>query len=78
MNEENKAAPCRTCKFKEFFNKIHTPTEKILLAASAVLVGAAAGYILSPVKGGINIEISVGSHNGCGNEIENRIQNPKK
>lgn len=42
MNEENKAAPCRTCKFKEFFNKIHTPTEKILLVASAVLVGAAA------------------------------------
>lgn len=72
MNEEMKTTDCKPCKVKEFFNKFQTPTEKMLLACSAVLIGAAAGYALSTVKGGINIDISIGSHNGCNNEISKR------
>ncbi len=56
-----------TCKLKRFLQKEHTPAEKAMLVSAAALVGAAAGIILFSASGGINIEISIGSHNGCHN-----------
>lgn len=56
-----------TCRLKKFLQKEHTPAEKAMLVSVAALVGAAAGIILFSASGGINIEISIGSHNGCHN-----------
>ncbi len=56
-----------TCRLKKFLQKEHTPAEKAMLVSAAALVGAAAGIILFSASGGINIEISIGSHNGCHN-----------
>ncbi|MCI5689107.1 hypothetical protein AALA24_04915 [Anaerovoracaceae bacterium 42-11] len=56
-----------TCRLKKFLQKEHTPAEKAILVSAAALVGAAAGIILFSASGGINIEISIGSHNGCHN-----------
>lgn len=56
-----------TCRLKKFLLKEHTPAEKAMLVSAAALVGAAAGIILFSASGGINIEISIGSHNGCHN-----------
>ena len=54
-----------TCRLKRFLQKEHTPAEKAMLVSAAALIGAAAGIISA--SGGINIEISIGSHNGCHN-----------
>ena len=56
-----------TCRLKRFLQKEHTPAEKAMLVSAAALIGAAAGIILVSASGGINIEISIGSHNGCHN-----------
>lgn len=56
-----------TCRLKRFLQKEHTPAEKAMLVSAAALIGAAAGLILFSASGGINIEISIGSHNGCHN-----------
>ncbi|WP_251615525.1 hypothetical protein [Senimuribacter intestinalis] len=56
-----------TCRLKRFLQKEHTPAEKAMLVSAAALIGAAAGIILFSASGGINIEISIGSHNGCHN-----------
>ena len=56
-----------TCRLKKFLQKEHTPAERAMLVSAAALVGAAAGIILFSASGGINIEISIGSHNGCHN-----------
>ncbi|MGC2872854.1 hypothetical protein ACDL92_06185 [Ihubacter sp. mB4P-1] len=64
MSEEK---ACRTCRLKAFFEKEHTASEKAGMVAAALLVGLAAGILLSPVRNGIHIEASVGSHNGCNN-----------
>ncbi len=76
--ETNAAQPkeckAKTCRLKQFLQKEHTPAEKGLLIGAAALAGAAAGILLFTVSGGINIEISIGSHNGChntGNGCEN-------
>ena len=63
-----------TCRLKRFLQKEHTPAEKAMLVSAAALIGAAAGIILFSASGGINIEISIGSHNGChttGNGCDN-------
>ncbi|MCI9477364.1 hypothetical protein AALA22_10330 [Anaerovoracaceae bacterium 41-7] len=56
-----------TCRLKRFLQKEHTPAEKAMLVSAAALIGAATGIILFSASGGINIEISIGSHNGCHN-----------
>ena len=56
-----------TCRLKRFLQKEHTPAEKAMLVSAAALIGAAEGIILFSASGGINIEISIGSHNGCHN-----------
>ena len=56
-----------TCRLKRFLQKEHTPAEKAMLGSAAALIGAAAGISLFSASGGINIEISIGSHNGCHN-----------
>lgn len=60
--EENNIEVKKTCRIRRFFEREHTPVEKGLMIAAGFAAGLAAGLLLSPVKGGI--EISVGSHNG--------------
>lgn len=55
----------KPCKIKSFLERKHTPAEKALMISAGVLAGIAIGVVLSPIKGGI--EVSIGSHNGCGN-----------
>lgn len=59
------ASECKPCKIKEFLQRPHTSLEKALMISAGVLAGVAIGFALSPIKGGI--EVSIGSHNGCGN-----------
>lgn len=66
MNEETKvSAECRPCKIKAFFEREHTPLEKGMMVAAGVVTGIVIGLAISQVQGGI--EVSIGSHNGCGN-----------
>lgn len=64
--EKEKA--CKPCRIKEFFNRDHTPAEKGVMVATALLTGVAVGLLLAPVTSGIHLELSIGSHNGCYNE----------
>ena len=45
----------------------HTPIEKGLMVAAGLMTGIVIGMVISPVRGGIGLEVSLGSHNGCGN-----------
>ncbi|WP_419026046.1 hypothetical protein [Emergencia sp.] len=65
--DTNTAAACKPCKIKEFFNRQHTPIEKGLMVAAGLMTGIVIGMVISPVRGGIGLEVSLGSHNGCGN-----------
>ncbi len=68
MCEDTKqAAACKPCKIKEFFNRQHTPAEKGLMVTVGVMAGIVIGMVISPIRGGIGLELSLGSHNGCGN-----------
>lgn len=58
----------RPCRIKAFFQREHTPAEKGAMVAAALMTGVAVGMLLAPVSGGIHLELSLGSHNGCYNE----------
>lgn len=66
-DQEKKVTDCGGCRIREFFQREHTPAEKVVMVAAALAAGFAAGMLLSPVKNGISFEVSVGSHNGCYN-----------
>lgn len=55
----------KSCKIKSFFKRPHTPCETGLMVAAGVMAGVLIGLTLAPITNGI--EISIGSHNGCGN-----------
>lgn len=59
--------PAEECRIRNFFSKKRTAAEECLLIGSAALAGAVISAALFSFSGGINIEISVGSHNGCHN-----------
>ena len=63
--EENTIEVKKTCRIRNFLEREHTPLEKGIIIAAGFAAGLAAGLILSPAKGGI--EISIGSHNGSDN-----------
>ncbi len=62
-----KEKTCRPCRIKAFLEREHTPAEKGVMAAAALLTGVALGLFLAPATDGIHLEISIGSHNGCYN-----------
>lgn len=41
-------------KIKDFFQRDWTPTEKVLMVLSCVLIGMVNGFLLAPIKGGIH------------------------
>ena len=68
MCEDTNTAPaCKPCKIKEFFNRQHTPIEKGLMVAGGLMAGIVIGMVISPIRVVIELEVSLGSHNGCGN-----------
>lgn len=63
-----KEKSCKPCRIKAFLEREHTPAEKGVMAAAALLTGVAVGLLLAPATGGIHLELSIGSHNGCYNK----------
>ena len=57
-----------TCKVKAFLEREHSAMEKGLLITGGVLAGLLLGLAIAPVTHGI--EVSIGSHNGCDNQVE--------
>ena len=57
-----------SCKIKSFLDREHTAMEKGLMIAGGILTGLVIGLALAPVTNGI--EVSIGSHNGCDNQVE--------
>lgn len=75
-NNETPAAVQKECRLLKYLRREHTLAEKGVIIGTAVLAGAAAGILLLGAGGGIQIEVSIGSHNGCrtsGNNCDNRI-----
>lgn len=68
MEDTVREAQTRPCRIKAFFQREHTPAEKGAMVAAALLAGVAVGVLLAPVSGGIHLEVSLGSHNGCYNK----------
>lgn len=64
-NNETQTAVQNECRLGRFLHRTHTPAEKGLIIGAAVFAGAAAGLLLSGALGGVHIEVSIGSHNGC-------------
>ena len=62
MNTGNTVEVKKPSRIRRFLEREHTPFEKGMMIAAGFVTGLAAGILLSPRKGGI--EISIGSHNG--------------
>ncbi|MEE0514508.1 MAG: hypothetical protein UC961_02510 [Emergencia sp.] len=69
-NNETQTAVQKECRLLKFLRREHTPAEKGIIIGAAALAGAAAGIFLLGIGNGIQIEISIGSHNGCNNQID--------
>lgn len=75
-NHETQTGMQKECRFIKFLRREHTPAEKSLIIGAAALAGATVGILLTGAGGGIQIEVSIGSHNGCrtsGHSCDNRI-----
>ena len=57
-----------SCKINSFLEREHTALEKGLMITGGLLAGLVIGLAIAPVTGGI--EVSIGSHNGCDNQVE--------
>jgi len=57
-----------SCKIKAFLEREHSAMEKGLMIAGGLFTGLLIGLAIAPVTHGI--EISIGSHNGCDNQVE--------
>lgn len=58
------------CKIKEFFQKDWTPTEKVLVVLCCVLIGVIKGFLLAPIKAGIQCGNGNGDYYFVGEDDE--------
>ena len=48
------------------------------MVAGGLMAGIVIGMVISPIRGGIGLEVSLGSHNGCGNYDNDCSKNNQK